>query len=555
LKSKREIASGLLILAIATVFGQQTPPQDQSKTDDQNAQAAKTPPPLKLDVDLGWSAWGLSGNENKFRQYATAPKGLFIRDLSYQDTFLGKNDAMLDAKSPWQDDFLLNGIVRLNSGMTYIDASEQRNRFFDPDPSVLTGNERLLYQGGIRQKVTQNFGVSFQENFDEQQQNFSAPYEPLNQKTRIWNGAGQGSLWKDGFVDLSYTNIQYWDRTEVLPDTNTQTWNAGLMQQIGDTFSVNGSVAQSLIRQPGVGTDKSSVDAWSAGGEWLLGDSTSLIGQMQNEKINLPTVQNAFDKQRDMAHARLVHSFGGGWSAQFGYSKLAIERVNADHTNVDNPTWHTFDVQLTGRLSPSVRLTAKGSRETMQGVAQMETDDPLGLYWSNRWNGEIKLDATSDQINSYVVFGIHEDRNDARDVNVRNQNLTYGATFEVQPQLEFYVESSYDLWSGNTTDPANPNLGQFFPDGTTFTTGTNWTMDEHTYLSANYTLFNTNNDNPLGLPGGNVRGNFFSGSVHYKSPSGYEFGLTFAPWQYSDRLYQGMGYNTGLIQLTARAKF
>ena len=39
------------------------------------------------------------------------------------------------------------------------------------------------------------------------------------------------------------------------------------------------------------------------------------------------------------------------------------------------------------------------------------------------------------------------------------------------------------------------------------------------------------------------------------SPGGYELGLTFAPWQYSDRLYSNLGYNTGLFQLTARAKF
>ncbi len=539
-----------MILAIATAFGQQAvPPADQGKTE---AKASPQTIPM-LNVDVGWSFWGVSGNQNKFRQYASSPRGLFLRDLSYAPTF-GRNGAVLDLKAPWMDDYRLNGIVRFNNGSTYLRASDQRNRFFDPDPSVLNGDERRVSEGEARQQISTNFGVSFRERMDQQDQNFPAPADPLHQRTRIWNAAAQGSLWRDGFVDLSYTDWRYWDRTQVLQDTNMQTWSAGAMQQLGDGITIHGSIARSLIHQPAISTTD-SIDSWSAGGAVLLGDDTTLIGDVQNEKLDLPVIQSAFDKTRDMAHARIVHSFGSGWSGQAGYSRLAVERVNADHTFVDTPKWHTFDVQFGGKLSPSVRMTAKGSRETMQGGAGMETDDPRALYWRNRWSGEVKLDATSDQINSYLVFGIHQDRNDVRDVNVRNQNLTFGATFEVRPELEFYFESSYDLWSGTTSDPQSPNLGQFFPDGTTFTVGSNWTIDERTYATANFTLFNTSNDNPLGLPGGNVRGNFFTGTLHYKTPAGFELGLTFAPWKYSDRLDPFTGYNTGLVQLTAKARF
>lgn len=549
---KREIATGLLILAIATVFGQQAP-QDQAKPDDKkDAQAAKAPEEPKPSAVLGWSGWGLSGNENKFRQYATAPKGLFLKEFSYSPTF-GAHDAFIDIKAPWQDDYRLDGTIRLNHGSTILTGTDYRTRFFDADPSVLQGNERVVYGEGVRQKVTRDFGVSFQERMDTQDQNFPAPTDPLHQRTRIWTAAANGSLWKDGFLDFSYTDWRYWDRTQVLPDTNMQTWNAGYMQQFGN-MALNGSYARSQIHQPTLG-EESKVEAWSAGGTFLLGDDTTLIGQIRNEKLTLPNVQSAFDKSRDMTRARIVHSFGSGWSGQFGYSRLALERVNADHTFIDVPKWHTFDVQFAGRLSPALRLSAKGSRATMQGSAGMETDDPRALYWRNRWNGEIKLDASGEFVNGFVVFGIHDDRNDVRDVHVRNQNLTFGATFEVKPELEFYFESSYDQWSGFTSDPLNPDLGQFFPDGATFTLGSNWTIDEHWVATGNFTLFNTSNDNPLGLAAGNVRGTFFSGSLNYKTPSGYELGLTFAPWKYSDRLYQNLGYNTGLIQLTAKARF
>jgi hypothetical protein len=555
-KRKREIATGLLILAIATVFGQQTtPPPDQAKPDEKkDEQTTKATEAPKISLDLGASHWGISGNENKFRQYATPPKGFFIRSLSYAPTYLDRHDAYLDIKAPWQDDYRLDGTVRLNNGTTYLNATDHRNRFFNPDPSLLEGNERHITAGAVRQKITPGFGLSFSSRLDQQDGRFPAPLDPMHQRTRIWNASAKGSLWRDGFVDLSYTDWRYWDRTNILPDTDMQTWSAGLMHQFGDNFSLNGTYSRSMIHQPSIG-DTNKIEAWSAGGNYLLGDSTTIIGEIRNEKLTLPTVENAYDRSRQLTRGRIVHSFGAGWSGQFGYSRLALERVNDAHTFVDVPKWHTFDAQFSGRLSPSLRLTARGSRATMDGSASMETEDPRALYWRNRWSTEVKLDATGELMSGYVVFGLHDDRNDVRDVHVRNQSLTFGGTFQVKPEVELYFESSYELWSGVTSDPLNPDLNQFFPDGTTFTVGSNWTINDKAYATANYTLFNTSNDNPLGLPGGNVRGSQLTAAFHYKTPAGYELGLTFAPWAYSDRLYANRGYNTGLIQVTAKARF
>jgi hypothetical protein len=554
-KRKREIATGLLILAIATVFGQQTtPPPDQAKPEKKDEQSAKAPLAPLPSVVLGWSSWSISGNENKFRQYATPPKGGFIREFSYAPTYQNRHDAYVDIKAPWQDDYRLSGGVRLNNGTTYLNATDHRNKFFNPDPSVLDVSQRHVNAVAAGQKITPDFGLSFSTRSDQQDYVFPAPLDPLHNRTRIWNASAKGSLWRDGFVDLSYTDWRYWDRTNILPDTNMQTWSAGVTHQLSDSLSLNGTYSRSMIHQPAIG-DTDKIEAWSAGGNFLLGDSTTIIGEFRGEKLTLPTVDNAYDRSRQLARGRIVHSFGAGWSGQFGYSRLALERVNDAHTFVDVPKWHTFEAQLSGRLSPALRLTARGSRASMDGSASMETDDPRALYWRNRWSAEVKLDATGELVNGYVVFGLHDDRNDVRDVHVRNQNLTFGGTFQAQPNLEFYMESSFELWSGGTSDPLNPNLGQYFPDGTTFTVGGNWTIDAKTYATANYTLFTTSNDNPLGLPGGNVRGNFFTGSLHYKTPMGYELGLTFAPFSYSDRLYANRGYNTGLIQVTAKARF
>lgn len=552
MKRKREIATGLLFLAIATVFGQDPPPTDPGQTDPaQEGKTAKAPEEPKASVILGWSSWGLRGNENKFRQYATAPKDLFIREMSFAPTFRDRHDAFLQVKAPWQDDYRFEGAVRLNNGTTYLAGSDQRNKFFNTDPSVLNGNQRAVASGEIRQSITPNFGLAVASRMDQQDVHFPAPLDPLHQRTRTSTATAQGSLWKDGFVSLNFTDWQYWDRTNILSDTNMKRWSAGISQDFGDRFSLRGSYSNSRIEQ----IETNRIEAWTFGGQFHFDDATTLFGEFRNERLSLPTVDNAYVRNRDVIRGRVVHRFGAGWTGQLGYSHLAIERVNATQTFVDVPKWHNFDLQVSGRLSPSVRLTAKAARSTMQGGAGMETTDTRALYWRNRWSGEIKFDASSELINGYLSFGFHDDRNDVRDVRVRNQNITFGAAFQAKPELELYFESSTDLWSGNTSDPLAPDLNAFFPDGTTFTMGANWTINDRAYATANYSLFRTFNDNPLGLPDGNVRGNFFTGSFNYRTPLGFELGLTLAPWQYSDRLYPGLGYTTGMVQLSAKGRF
>jgi hypothetical protein len=333
-----------------------------------------------------------------------------------------------------------------------------------------------------------------------------------------------------------------------------QRWTAGVSQDIGDRLSLHGSYTNARIRQNQFDTTN-RVEGWNFGGQFAISDSTMLFGEFRNEKLNLPTVENAYVRNRDLAKGRLVQRFGGGWTGQLGYSRLAIERVNATQTFVDVPVWHNFDLQVSGRIAPSLRVTAKGTRSTMEGGAGMETEDSRALYWRNRWSGQVRLDASGELINGYASFSIHDDRNDVRDVRVRNQNITFGAAFQAKPELELYFESSTDLWSGTTSDPLATDLNAFFPDGTTFTLGANWTINDRAYATANYSLFNTFNDNPLGLPAGNIRGNFFTGSFNYKTPLGFEVGLTFAPWHYSDRLYPDLGYTTGMVQLSARGRF
>ena len=69
-----------------------------------------------------------------------------------------------------------------------------------------------------------------------------------------------------------------------------------------------------------------------------------------------------------------------------------------------------------------------------------------------------------------------------------------------------------------------------------FVFGTNVTLRPDMYATVNYTEFTTNNANPLGLTQGNIVGRFLTTGTHYRSKAGYEFGFSFAPWKYTDKL-------------------
>jgi hypothetical protein len=509
-------------------------------------------PRIETDVTGGWSNWAIGGNGHKFRQYATPPEGLFLRKLSLSGNFGAANDARFVAKAPGQDDYRLTGQVRLNGGTTRLIASDARNAFFDPSPADLDPSRRRMTEVFAWQKLGENFAISFRNRVDRLDKNFEPGFDPLRQRTTISNVAARGSLWHKGFVELSFTDSRYADLTGVLPDTKLQRMSAGVMQQFGDNLALSGSYARSFIRQSGV-TNK--IDEWNFGGNLLLGHNTNLLLDYRNERLTLPSVLIAYDRSRQMARGRLVHRLGNGWTSQLAYTQLALERLWNDHSFVDVPRFHTFDLQVSGRLSRTARLSAKLSRQTLQGAAEMQIPDTRALYWTSRWYAQVKFNARNSIANLYAVFDWHQNRNAVREVTVERQGLLVGAEWELKPELELYAEISNNLWSGRTSDPLSPDLNDFFPDAVTFTSGMNWTVNARTWLTANYTFFNSEDANTTGAADTSVWGGFFTGSLRYRAGKDTEFGITLAPWHFVDTTIGSTGYSTGLIQVNGRVRF
>ncbi|MFI5385476.1 MAG: hypothetical protein ACHQ50_05070 [Fimbriimonadales bacterium] len=531
----RVVAVGCLLMALSTADAQQSP--------------------IKISTDFvgDWSSWGLSGNQNKFRQYATGPRGFYLGhfDLRLADDL--RDDARFVLKAPGQDDYRLSGLLRLNGGTTKIMVVDARNRFFDPDPAIANQSERRVSEGFLWQKLSRDFAISFRTRLDDQKLSISEPSDTLVQTNRMTDVVARGSLWPNSIVDLSFADLRYDDHTGALPETSTQIFSAGMMQQFGDSFALSGSYSRSRIRQPNSPPDK--VEEYTFAGNLLLDADSRLLLSYRNERLTMPTVLMAYDRSRQQAKARVIRRLGSGWNAQLGYSQLALERLTGDHAFVDVPRLHTLDIQVSGRFSRSARMTATLTRQNMQGGAEMQTLDPRALYWNGRWDGRLKLNASNERADAYLVFGWHQNRNSVRDVTIRHQGLTVGAEWNLKPELEFYSEISTDIWSGHTSDPLSPDLNSFFPDATTFTVGSNWTINERTWATANYTFFNSQNSNPINLPETSVWGSFFTGTLHYKAGKDCELGLTVAPWQFADHAAASRGYGAGIVRVEAKVKF
>lgn len=556
MKRKQEIATGLgLILCLSSVSAQQdTPPPADQKKDDQKEQPTEETPKLPMPtISVGWADWGLRGNSHKFLQYATPARGLFIREFHYAPSFMDlRHQAVLDAKAPFQDDYRLSGSLSINYGNTNAEISDSRNRFYDTVPLVVDQSQRYVTEGFVRHQVVPGIAVTFRGKMDQEDKAFEPPLNALHQRTRFWNAAAQGTVGKNGFVDASYTDFRYWDRTDVLPDTDTQRWSLAYSHQVAPSINLNGSISHARIEQ-NLG-DSNTVSSWSIGGQWFATEGTTFFASLSNDSLDMPSIINGYVRRRGVGKLRVVQHWEN-WTAQLGYTRLNLERLTDDHLFVETPKWNSIDGQIVGRLTDWLRVSGKFKSEDMQNRVTMETEDPRALYWTRRNSGQVKIDASNDFLSGYFVYSVQENRNGPRNVTVRNQNYTFGATWQARPDLELFFESSTDNWSASTSDPASGTLHSYFPDGTAFVLGGAWQLAPNASLTANYTRFVTNNDNLLGLRDGNIRGSMFTGTFNYQVRDGLSLSLTYAPWSYTDRVYSPSSYNSGFLSLSATLKF
>ncbi len=537
----------------APLAGQVTPPSEQeAEAPPETPEAPLPPPPKLLTIDLGWSFWNETGNVSKFRQYATPPNSRFLRELRYVSPFWRTGDNLrLQLWSPTEDDYRLEGLFSFGFGATRVEAWTTRNRFLMAVPEPLPTSERTVTESFVKQSVTPDFAVFVRYRQDGQNHYLETPRTPLLQNTRYWDAVAEGRL-GNGQLSIGYTDWRYFDRTDTFPDTGMERWHARYLWEVNPTLSVEGGFARMELRQQN--RPNSRMETLNLAGDIALNSATELALAYRQDRISLPVVQNAYLRERRSTSALLIHRWNR-WNLQMGVRQREAERVRADHSFVDVPRWWTVEGRLWGRLNRNLRLTVRGWDERLNDPPTMLTSDPRSLYWDNRRFAQVKLDGGTALVNGYITYTYRYWANDARAVALNMRGITLGGTWTPSDRLSLFAELSSEIWSARSEVTTAPTLSNFIPNSRVSTIGFNWNIDARANLSATYTNFVTDHDNPLLLRDANTEGRFLTLNLNYRLPSDYELTLTIAPWVYHDEVVSLMDYDTTMVLLSLSGRF
>jgi hypothetical protein len=542
-------------------FGQEKAAQEQPAQDDkeepkdEKTEEEKAPPkpPSPLLLELGWTDWNVRTNFTKFRQYATPPRGFFLRELRYDPLASPQGyQGLLSLKALFEDDYFSEGRFDYAYGLTRLEGYARRNRYFIPTtPFPIPLSERRIQEGTFKQFLSRDVALSLRFSEDDQTQNFESPRPFQVQKTRYSDALVGGKL-GNGRIETGFSTWRFYDRTTVLRDTRLDRWQILYAWDALPYLGVEGSYSRFWLDQPGA--PSSEVEALSFAGDLAFGRTTDLSVAWRRTKLSLPVVHNAWSREQQIGTARITQKWRN-WSLQFGVRQREVERIRGDQTFVDVPRWLTFEGRLTGRLHKQVRLTLRGAWEDLQSAPPMVTDDPRPLFWGGRKHAQVRLEGGNTDVGGYASYTFRRWENDPRGVRIESNAWLVGAHWQVTPALGFFAEYLKESWTGRSASNVFPTLDLFEPDTHTVVIGTTWVVDARTYLSVQYTEYGTANQNPLRLPDGNTGVRNFTIEARYRFPAGHEIGFVVAPWSYSDRIVPLMDYHTTVILLTGSARF
>ncbi len=506
----------------------------------------------QVEIDFGFSNWGLDGNQNKFRQYATPAKSLFLRSLQLSPStrFSGDTSKFL-LKGFGGGDYRTEGTLDLLFGKARASFDISRHRFFDASPFLVGRSQREVQEGTVKYLLTPDFAFSLRYRMDRQDHLFEAPKLPLYQRTRFWDAIAEGKL-GDGQLHISYADWRYFDRTEIRPNISVKRFQGRYLWEAFSRFDIEGSFARFSVKQPA--RPDSDVETLSLRGNWSIGSATEFSWLLRRDKLDLPVVQNARVRERRFGFADLTHRWRG-WNLRLGYRQQETERIRKDQNFADTPRWRTFELRISGRILPQFRLTLRGWTQHLTHPPTMLTADPRQLFWDDRRFAQLKLEGGSPKLNGYLILTHRRWDNDVRAIELTTNSLSFGGSWQASKRLNLFAEYAYEAWRAKSEMIEFPTLDNFLPNSRVTTVGLSWAIDKRTFLSAAFTEFVTHNDNPLLLRDGNYRGRFLTASLRYRFPAGYEIALTVAPWRYRDRVVDLMDYDATVVMVSGSARF
>jgi hypothetical protein len=513
---------------------------------------SKLDPATYLVAEVGYSAWNVSGSENKFRQYATVPGGFFLKELTYVPKMEDPGQYLYTSlKGIGGEDYRGDLNLVYSYGGTRITGYFSNSSFFEDTPAPVGASDHHSAGFNIRQSVTKNFSLDYRYKSDTQVNRYESPNPGENQFTQFQDLTAAGKL-GNGYLKLSTSNLHFEDKTGTLTSSDLQTISGSYLWNVRDNVDMQAEYSRANIGQAGM--QGSHIESFAFNGGASIGSGTDVNVAVQTRHLSIPNTLNDYVRHQGIESFSLSQRYKS-WRGSISLRLQDDERVSSTQTYVDVPKWSTVEGRISGKVPGGMRLTVRGYAQSLIEQPSFNTNDSANLYWTAREFAETRLEGSHDDITYYLVYTYQDDKNASRASYVTTSHWTAGATYQVSPKLNMFAEFHRELWSGQAAITGYPSIGNYLPDVTTGILQLTYAPTKRSYLSLTYTGFGTRNDNPLMLPDGNTRGTFVTINGRYKFNKGLELGFMVAPWTYRDNVVNAMNYNATVFMLTGSKKF
>ncbi|GBC91635.1 hypothetical protein HRbin15_00089 [bacterium HR15] len=504
-------------------------------------QAQRPLPPIQARTHLGleWSDWGLRGNAAKFRQYATPPRGFFLRALRYElpaMRLLWQGGGDQDTRG----DALLHGLP----GQLIIEAEQSRSQFADPGVTSAPVSARRNEEVTLRYLVKPDFALTARFRSDTLRRQFASMHAPYHQTTQAWDLTAEGTIGA-GRLSLQYTRWRYRDRTGTRPDLTLQRWQTGYLWEPMPALSLEAVWSEARFEQPQ--RPVSRVQNLTLFTDWTPGAKTDIGLSWTRERLNLPIVRNAWTRERRTGTLSLVQQFGA-WQLQIGVRRQAIDRWDPEQRQREPIQREGIEARLSGRVSRQTRLTLYGISQRWS--RQVSNEPSTTLFWSRRETARLNLDSQFPNGFFYLTLSRQRWQNDPRATRLHSDQLLIGGVYQLRSGLTVLAEHRVERWQANKSADALIGLPRFLPDTRASMVGLQWSSAPRLSVSLLFTHFVSDTDNPLLLPDGNTEGRFLTLSLHYLLPNGSAWSITVAPWHYLDRVDSRFDYRLSLFAVS-----
>lgn len=503
-------------------------------------------------AELVYQDTGLSGDFSRFQRHGVPLSGFGIGSLGLLFPLKpGSPYGRLVTAGPGQGDSSLYATGHFFGGRTLVDVDLLRRNYYQLHPGFFDVSEDRGTRVSLRQNLATDLGLYVVFQRDHQDHYFAGPRPAVKTRTRTTIAGVEGRV-LDGQAGVSYTDTRFVDRNGFQPESSQRRWDVRYGRDLGQVANVEGALAWTKLDQEGVG--QSEVKSASIGGDLMLGPDTEFTADLAKDTYDLPGVANAYVRERFTSKFGLSHRMGR-WSGSVAYRHREAERLRKDQSFVDVVKTDRIDAKVTGRIADGVRATGRISWEHGGNAALMQTADPRQLYWDRRVRGQLRVEGMVGQATAYANYSFNYVRNDQRDIDVRTDTLSFGATRPLGDKADAYFEFSRESTWANGTDGGGQPLDPFYPTSNAFVVGANWMAGPATWLSLDATFLSTDNDNLLSLRDGNTRSRYFTATLRHRLPTGNELSLTVAPWNHDDRLYDDSTYRATIVRLALTARF